>query len=87
MADWIPDPAATGPKDGTKIWLHFPGEAEEVRLGAWVDRELHEYGAVTQKEIGWLMADRAEVRAPEDPADWQPAEPQPPPPAASRHAA
>ncbi|HEY1299246.1 MAG TPA: hypothetical protein VGF07_02040 [Stellaceae bacterium] len=73
-------PIDTAPKDGSKIWLHFPGEAEPVRLGSWIDRELREHGEVVSTEIGWLMADRAELRDPDDPADWCAA---PPPPSAA----
>jgi hypothetical protein len=75
-ADW--QPIDTAPKDGTQILLHFPGEGEgEVRIGAWTDRQLIEHGVVTKSETGWKMADRAEIRPPDDPAAWAPCEPPP----------
>ena len=63
------------PKDGTKLLLYFPGEAEEVRMGAWTERQLVEFGNVTATQVGWAMSDRAEIRPEEDPAAWAPCNP------------
>lgn len=82
MAEW--QEMTSAPKDGSQILLYFPGEAEEVRMAVWSERQLIEAGNVVREEIGWRMQDRAEVRPEEDPTMWCAITE--PPPAAERRA-
>ena len=72
--DW--QDISSAPRDGSRVLLHFPGELPDVRIGQWAHHQRVDgvTGDVLFEQIGWAMADRAEIRPAEDATAWAPCE-------------